>query len=504
MGFKSRTPTTPPKPALDESLIKECEDALEKLMDELSEDDLPFEAYERKLLEIVHEIARRKLERKLQTVADAFAPRLLIDHLVDQHASRDDDTVTEFRRHCPGAATYHSLVGPLRVRRGTYRERGATTSCVPLELATGLIERMTPALARCVAIGYAHMPLRTCEELMVAGCLRPPSRSTLDRTARDLGAYAVACNAEIEPQVRANELLPASTVQLALGIDRVAVPMRHGEEHEGIWAYRPAMRHSRPRPKARARIRGPVQWRMDYVGTVAFLDDNKQLLASRKYRVPADADVSTIVARVMADLRHALVQRPVEIAVIQDGAPELWSAMKSALGTEPLVHGWTEVLDWYHLDEHLSKCLDVCASAAEREVQRARWHQALLETNGGADDVIRELRDAASEADADGAKQLATHLGYFERNRQRMNYAACRERAIPIGSGVTEGACKSIVNVRAKRSGQRWSQRGISAALHLRTVHNSDRFDSFWSFFAGRYRAKHIVPVGFDSTYRAY
>jgi hypothetical protein len=44
MGFKSRTPTTPPKPALDESLIKECEDALEKLMDELSEDDLPFEA----------------------------------------------------------------------------------------------------------------------------------------------------------------------------------------------------------------------------------------------------------------------------------------------------------------------------------------------------------------------------------------------------------------------------------------------------------------------------
>ena len=504
MGSKSRTPTTRPKPALDEALLKECEDALDKLMDELSADELPFEAYEKKLLQIVHEIARHKLEKKLQTTADGFARRLVFDHLVDQIPSRDDDTVTEYWRHCPGSATYHSLVGPLRVRRFTYRERGSTASCVPLELATGLIEHMTPGLARCVAIGYAHMPLRVCEELMIAGSLCPPSRSTLDRSARDLGAYAVACNTEIEPLVRANEVLPASTVTLALGLDRVAVPMRHGEEHEGIRTYMPARHHSRPTPKPRATLKGPVQWRMDYVGTVAFLDDNKQLLASRKYRVPADADVTTIVERVMADLRHALVQRPVEIAVIQDGAPELWSAMKSALDAEPLADTWTEVLDWYHLDERLSRCLDVCASAAEREALRARWHQALLETTGGADDVIRELRCAADEADAHDADDLAVHIGYLERNRERTNYAECRARAIPIGSGVTEGSCKSVVNVRAKRSGQRWSQRGLSAVLHLRAVHESDRFDRFWAFFAGRYRARHIVPIGVDSAHRAY
>ena len=237
---------------------------------------------------------------------------------------------------------------------------------------------------------------------------------------------------------------------------------------------------------------------MDYVGTVAFFDEDKNLLASRKYRLPGDAEVTVIVERVMADLRHALVQRPVEVAVIQDGAPELWSAMMASLAKEPLVARWTEVLDWYHLDERLTKCLDLCVSAVGRKPQRRRWHGQLLETNHGANHVIRSLRRTASKMDPACAEQLAAHIGYIERNRHRMEYAAYRARKIPIGSGVTEGACKSVVNMRAKRSGQRWSQRGLTAALHLRAIHESDRFDGFWSFFARRYRAKHIVPIGFE------
>jgi hypothetical protein len=508
MGSKPRTPA-PPAPSTpttkdfdleDEALIKECEDALEKMT---SEEGETFEAYERRVLRVVHEIARRKLEKKLQSIANSFAPRLAIDHNTDWHGRRED-TVAAYRRHCPGTVGYHSLVGPLRVRRWTYRACDSTTTYVPLDLAAGLMERMTPALARCVAIGYAHMPLRTYEELMIAGGMRPPSRSTLDRTARDLGAYAVASNAEIEPQLRANEQLPVGTRLVAVGLDRVAVPMRHGEELDGICAYVPDLRRSRPRPKPRVAVRGPVQWRMDYVGTVAFFDDDKELVGSRKYRLPGNADIATIVERVMADVRHALVQRPVDLAVIQDGAPELWTAITAALRNEPLVHQWTEVLDWYHLDERLTKCLDAGVEPDERESKRACWRTALLEKGDGVNRVIRSLRRQARDASAEDAEQLAVHRGYIEHNKHRMNYCDYRSRGIPIGSGVTEGACKSVVNVRAKRSGQRWSQRGLTAALHLRAVHESDRFDGFWSFFARRYRATHIVPLGVDSPHRAY
>jgi len=436
-------------------------------------------------------------------MADGFAERLAIDQSNDCHGLHED-TVFRFRRHCLGTITYHSLVGPLRVRRYTYRECGTTATCVPLELAAGLMERMTPSLARCIAIGYAHMPLRTCEELMIAGGMRPPSRSTLDRTARDLGAYAVACNAEIEPRIRANEWTPAETRLIAVGLDRVAVPMRYGEEYEGRLAYSRDVRRSRPKPKPLATLRGPVQWRMDYVGTVAFFDEDMRLLTTRKYRLPGEAEISTIVDRVMADVRHALVQRPVDVAVIQDGAPELWTAIQTALKKEPMVRTWTEVLDWYHLDERLTKCLDLCVEPANREAQRARWHAGLLDNERGQHGLLRSLKRKARDANADVSTQLTNHVGYMENNKHRMNYSEYRERRIPIGSGVTEGACKSVVNVRAKRSGQRWSQRGLTAALHLRAIHESDRFDSFWFLFSRRYRATHIVPLGIDSNHRAY
>ncbi len=118
--------------------------------------------------------------------------------------------------------------------------------------------------------------------------------------------------------------------------------------------------------------------------------------------------------------------------------------------------------------------------------------------------VTRALRDRARDVNAEQAEQFAIHVAYIEHNKPRMNYRACRAGGIPIGSGVTEGACKSVVNVRAKRSGQRWSQRGLTAALHLRAMHESGRFDAFWSFFSRRYRATHIVPLGLDSSQRAY
>jgi hypothetical protein len=161
-----------------------------------------------------------------------------------------------------------------------------------------------------------------------------------------------------------------------------------------------------------------------------------------------------------------------------------------------MVETWTEVLDWYHLDERLTKCLDLCAPTS-RERQRQRWHKALLENSRGAMSVIRSLEKTARilpiEEEAD---ELGTHVGYLRRNQHRMAYSEYRSQNTPIGSGVTEGACKSVVNVRAKRSGQRWSQRGLTAVLHLRAVHESDRFDSFWSFFSRRYRAKAIVNLG--------
>ena len=56
-------------------------------------------------------------------------------------------------------------------------------------------------------------------------------------------------------------------------------------------------------------------------------------------------------------------------------------------------------------------------------------------------------------------------LGYFRRNRHRMRYAETKARHLPIGSGVVEAACKTLVTERLKRSGMRWRHAGVAGHL---------------------------------------
>jgi hypothetical protein len=49
---------------------------------------------------------------------------------------------------------------------------------------------------------------------------------------------------------------------------------------------------------------------------------------------------------------------------------------------------------------------------------------------------------------------------------------------LPIGSGVTEAACKTIYTQRMKLSGMRWDKEGAQRVLNLRVVLLSGRCPS--------------------------
>jgi hypothetical protein len=61
-----------------------------------------------------------------------------------------------------------------------------------------------------------------------------------------------------------------------------------------------------------------------------------------------------------------------------------------------------------------------------------------------------------------------------------MNYYALVAQALPIGSGVTEAACKMIVKQRLCQSGMKWNKKGASIILSLRTLERSNRWEQFW------------------------
>lgn len=61
-----------------------------------------------------------------------------------------------------------------------------------------------------------------------------------------------------------------------------------------------------------------------------------------------------------------------------------------------------------------------------------------------------------------------------------MRYYALVKQALPIGSGVTEAAYKTIVKQRLCQSGMKWNETGVSIVLSLRTLERSNRWKQFW------------------------
>ena len=75
-----------------------------------------------------------------------------------------------------------------------------------------------------------------------------------------------------------------------------------------------------------------------------------------------------------------------------------------------------------------------------------------------------------------------------------MRYARLRAVGLPVGSGVTEGACNSVIKLRTTGGAQRWRPEGLAAVLTLRALHMSDRLPRFWANFA-RGSRKEVIAL---------
>src|SRR5207248_7160222 len=76
---------------------------------------------------------------------------------------------------------------------------------------------------------------------------------------------------------------------------------------------------------------------------------------------------------------------------------------------------------------------------------------------------------------------------YLRRHSRWMDYARYRRLGLPIGSGVTEAACKTVFTQRFKRSGMRWHRESGQVILDLRVIQLSGIWEeAFAADLAGR------------------
>jgi hypothetical protein len=442
--------------------------------------DSDFSEREAVMLAVLDEAGRGLLEEELQAIADGFDDRVAVAGI-------------EHKRHEPGTVNYYCLSGVLRVRRYTYRRADVRngSTVVPLELVAGLAEGATPALAYNVAHGYAQHDMRLHGEALLAAHRTPPPRATLERMAKRLAAVSHEVAPRIEAILRRAEALPDGAHAICVGLDRTSVPM--AEERPAGAPEKPRRERRKPRKRCAPKPID-VNFRMPYVGTVSIVNDHGEAIVTRRYAAPACDDPTTLVERMMADVRAAVRRKPsLNVGVVQDGAPEMWNLVRGGLANlrdDGVVASWEEGIDRYHLLERLGNALEIIEpDAAVRSHKLHEWNERLDLKDTAIDSIERELAERC--VDLSEAKQNAAmeHLVYIENNKDRMRYVTLSTSGLPIGSGVTESAAKTVVGRRAKNSGQRWSQSGLRGVLTLRAIHQSDRLPRFWNHLSRRYTA---------------
>lgn len=464
----------PAKPSVSRRLVDAFRAEVDKRVG-----DGDFASREEVALALANEVVRGELTAALQSIVATHGTG---DVLVDGE---------RYRLHERGSQSYPSFVGPLVVERPTFRKVGVRNgpTVVPLDLAAGLVHGTTPALAARIARGKAKDPSRDLFADLVASHRVPPSRSTLETKGNAIGTSLHRREAVVRAVARRAETLPEGARTVVVGLDRTSAPME-----EDL----PPGTPPRPRKKPRIRKAPPpveVNYRMAFVGTVALADADGDIVHTYKYGATAADGPAEVLHAMMQDLRNALRHdSSLRIVVVQDAAKEMWTLVVAALEAEPCVSDWEELVDHYHAMGHLW----AAAEAMEGDTKKimAGWKSALRQ-NDGAIDAIANVLDRELGLGYRPTYRIAmeAELTFITNNGARMRYASLRDAGFPIGSGATEGACKSFFSLRCKRSGQRWRNQGLRATLICRSLLLNDRLERAMVTLRRRDFSAHVQAV---------
>ena len=154
------------------------------------------------------------------------------------------------------------------------------------------------------------------------------------------------------------------------------------------------------------------------------------------------------------------------------------------------IQAWLEArcdvltLDFYHLSEYVAAAK---AAFGKDPAAQDKWYAKALHDlkheEGSAEKLLGQLKAKARSHTQPAAfkAELLGIIGYLERNLERMEYALLSDENLPIGSGIIEAACKTVVKARSNLSGARRKIKGLQRVLALRSLWVScNRLDQFW------------------------
>ena len=174
------------------------------------------------------------------------------------------------------------------------------------------------------------------------------------------------------------------------------------------------------------------------------------------------------------------------IVVLIDGDPRLEKAIDRVLTNNNLQERVdVKILDIVHVCEYVWEA--GTAIYDEKNPNRREWvRDKLLDIlDGKVGYVIGALKQIQKKNTFSRSKRdtFDKVIRYLTNHKHMMHYDEYLTKGYPIGTGVVESACGSLVKNRMERNGMRWSIAGAQAMLQLRTVAKNKDWEQFMEYF---------------------
>lgn len=316
---------------------------------------------------------------------------------------------------------------------------------VPMDEDARLLESSSPRFAKMLGWKYAHLGAERVEEDLRENHGRSVSSHYVQSQSARLGD--VMRHREPEWAYSLGDLGEEEVLSVGVGRDGATVRV-HKEGHK-----------------------------VNMAGTLALYGkDGKRLRTIYLGCAPEKKKVSfeVLLKREVSLLKERFPSA--KYVGLGDGAADNWTFL------EPLTD--VCVLDFYHAAEYVKKFSEALPSSAAKKTAFWEEHRHVLRHDaGGAQKVLDTMRQKRpSIRGKDKLEKAGAAITYFENHLHQMDYLTFSELGYPIGSGVTEAACKTLIKQRLCQSGMKWTLPAIDDVLLARGLILSDgRWNQFWN-----------------------
>jgi hypothetical protein len=445
-----------------------------------------------------------KFESDLHEQVAAFEASLVAARLscFDEKAPEVEVHGTIYRRKDEFPKEYCGLAGKFEIPRALYVPRDGGKAICPLELRVGMVEGVwTPLAARVMARAVSASTPREAAALFEDLGGMKPSESSLDRLPKQLSDHWEENRVLFEDTLRSQEVIPGRAVAVGVSLDGVLVPMKEdqpaddgSEDGEKAASSPPPAEPAQPLAEADKKACGPKGYREVGCGTITLYDAEGNRMQTTRYARAPEYKKGTLKSQLVAELQSIFESRPDLVLIgLSDGAEDHWEFINSLA---PLLglsdEEFKRALDIFHGLERVKKALDAYhgEGTSDSKIAFEECRIWLREEADGVERVLRALRHRRNNSRGAKRKAINTEINYLAKRKSLMRYKELLDAKLPIGSGIMEAACKTLASERLKRSGMRWGEEGCQAILTLRSLIQSDRWESGWELMASQYKAR--------------